>query len=361
MYLFFELATLMSVPMVLHDRTPEALGAAKKYLFYSVGGAFLGLCAIFFLAHFCDAAEFRAGGALDPAVVAKYAPQLRIFVFLGLVGFGAKAGMYPLHGWLPTAHPVAPAPASAVLSGIIAKAGVLAILRTLYYTVGADFLRGTWVQYTLLGLALLTVFMGSMMAYRETVLKKRLAYSSVSQIAYVLTGLFLLTPQGVTGGLLHVVFHAVIKICLFLCAGSFIVVANKRNVEELTGMGKAMPFTLGAFTLASLALVGIPPLSGFVSKWYLAAGALDSSLPVYSWLVPLILLVSALLTAAYLFPITISGFFPKRGTPLPERNKEGGLQMLLPIACLAVLSLVLGLCSGGLVRALSVIAEGLCG
>lgn len=349
MYLFFELVTLLSMPMVLHDRTKESVQAALKYLFYSVAGAFLALFCMIFLSHYCTGLNFVAGGTLDSSLVAGHETLVLVVVFLGVVGFGAKAGMYPLHGWLPTAHPVAPAPASAVLSAVITKAGVLAILRTIYYVVGADFLAGSWVQKTLLTLALVTVFMGSMMAYREKVFKKRLAYSSVSQISYVLTGLFFLTPEGVLGGLLHVVFHAVIKICLFLVAGSFIVNMGKHKVDELRGFGKAMPKTMWAYTLASLALVGIPPLSGFVSKWYLALGALDSGVAVFSVLAPVVLLVSALLTAGYLLPIALSGFFPGKDFVAPEKNNEGGAVMWLPIVLLGALTLVLGLCSGVLV------------
>ena len=359
MYLFFEMITLLSMPLVLFDRTEEAVRGALKYLFYSVAGAFLALGCIFFLSRYCVSLEFVAGGNLDMEKAAGHETLLQIVVFLGIVGFGAKAGMYPLHGWLPTAHPVAPAPASAVLSGIIAKAGVLAIIRVIYFSVGADFLRGTWVQQTLLALALLTVFMGSMMAYREKVFKKRLAYSSVSQISYALVGLFFLTPQSALGGLLHVLFHAVIKVCLFLVAGSFIHNTGKHRVEEFVGFGKSMPKTLWGFTLAALALIGIPPASGFVSKWYLALGALDSGMGVYAWLAPVVLLISALLTAGYLLPITVSGFFPGKDAVLPERNDEGGWAMVAPIWILAGLTLILGLCAGQLVPILESLAASL--
>ena len=350
MYMFFEMVTLLSMPLVLHDRTQDSVRAALKYLFYSVAGAFLALCCIFFLSRYCTTLEFTAGGNLDMSRVSGHETLLLTVVFLGVMGFGAKAGMYPLHGWLPTAHPVAPAPASAVLSAGITKAGVLAILRVVYYAVGPDFLFGTWVQKGWLALSLLTVFMGSMMAYREKVFKKRLAYSSVSQISYVLTGLFFLTPEGALGGLLHVLFHAVIKLGLFLVAGSFIVNMGKHEVDEFRGFGKAMPKTLWAYTLCALGLVGIPPLSGFVSKWYLALGALDSGVEVFSVLAPAVLLISALLTAGYLLPITISGFFPGKDFAAPARNDEGGLFMWVPIVVLAALALLLGVCSGPLVQ-----------
>lgn len=359
MYLFFEMITLLSMPMVLHDRTQESVRAALKYLFYSIAGAFLALCCIFFLARYSTTLDFHAGGNLDMTAVSEHKTLLLTVIFLGVVGFGAKAGMYPLHGWLPTAHPVAPAPASAVLSGIIAKAGVLAIIRVVFYSVGTDFLIGTWVQYAWIGLALLTVFMGSMMAYREKVFKKRLAYSSVSQISYVLVGLFLMTSQSVLGGLLHILFHASIKVCLFLVAGSLIYNTGKHSVDDYRGFGKSMPVTMWAFTIASLALIGIPPASGFVSKWYLAAGALDSGVRVYSWLVPVILLVSALLTAGYLLPITIGAFFPGKEFKAPARTKEGGVLMLLPLIILSALALLLGVFAGPLVSSLSSLAASL--
>ena len=348
MYLFFECATLLSMPLVLHDRTEESIRAALKYLFYSIAGAFLALLAIFVLGQHTTSLNFAPGGTLS-ASASEHRTLLEIVVFLGVIGFGAKAGMYPLHGWLPSAHPVAPAPASAVLSGIIAKAGVLAIVRLVFFTVGADFLRGTWVQIAWMSLALLTVFTGSMMAYREDVFKKRLAYSSVSQISYVLVGLFTLTQDGVTGGLLHVMFHACIKICLFLVAGSVIVNLHKTRVSELLGVGKQMPITLFAFTIASLGLIGIPPASGFVSKWYLALGALDCGIAVLNWLVPVVLLVSALLTAGYLLPVTIRGFFPGKDFVAPPKTDEGTPLMWLPIALLAAVSLLLGVFAGPLV------------
>ena len=355
MYLFFEGATLLSMPLVLHDRTEESIRAALKYLFYSIAGAFLALLAIFTLAGFTDSLSFTAGGTLNASAM-EHRTLIEVVVFLGILGFGAKAGLYPLHGWLPTAHPVAPAPASAVLSAIIAKAGVLAIVRLVFYVTGASFLRGTWVQIACLSLALLTVFMGSMMAFREDLLKKRLAYSSVSQISYVLVGLFTLTENGVAGGLLHVAAHASIKICLFLAAGSLIVNLQKTRVSELDGVGKAMPITLFSFTIASLGLIGIPPASGFVSKWYLALGALDSGLAVLDWLAPVILLVSALLTAGYLLPVTVKGFFPGKSFPAVARTDEGSPSMWAPIALLALISLLLGVCAGPLVAAFQAIA-----
>ena len=345
MYLFYELLTLASMPMVMHSGTRESIMAALKYLFYSMCGAYMGLFGIFFLYRYCSSLSFVAGGSLDLTALAGHESFLLAVVFVMLVGFGAKAGMFPLHAWLPTAHPVAPCPASAVLSGVIVKAGVLAALRVVYYVVGADFLRGTWVQTAWMILSLLTIFMGSMLAYREKVFKKRLAYSTVSQVSYILFGLSLMQPDAMTGALMHVVFHAFIKCALFLTAGVFLFQYGKKRVEELSGLGKEMPVTMWSYTFASLALIGIPPASGFISKWYLAEGALSADVGLFRYLGPVVLLISALLTAGYLLPVTVNGFFPgKKEAEVPaEKKGEQPLGMLIPLVILAALSILLGI------------------
>lgn len=338
MYVFYEFVTLFSMPLVIHTLSKESITAAKKYLYYSVAGAFTALFGIFVLNEYAPTLTFNAGGNMESANGLVLAA-----VFAMCIGFGAKAGMFPLHGWLPSAHPVAPAPASALLSAIIAKAGVLAIIRTAYFTVGAKVLSGTWVQTALLCLALITVLMGSMMAYREKIFKKRLAYSTVSQIAYVLCGLFLFSEAGMEGALLQVIFHSVVKIGLFLCCGAVIFLYGKTNVGDINGIGKKMPVTFVCFTLLSLSLIGIPPTGGFISKWYLATASLDSLNGTLSWLVPVILLVSALLTAGYLLTISIRAFFPgEEAVKITETKKEPVL-MLVPIIILAVIAVLGGL------------------
>lgn len=363
MYLFYELMTLTSVPLVMHNGSREAIMAGLKYLFYSMCGAYMGLFGIFFLYRYCKTLEFVPGGSLDLRLVSGHEGLLLLAVFVMLIGFGAKAGMLPLHAWLPTAHPVAPAPASAVLSGVIVKSGVLAAVRVVYYMTGADFLRGTWVQTAWMALSLLTVFMGSMLAFREPVMKKRLAYSTVSQVSYILFGLSLLQPEAFTGAMLHAVFHAFVKCALFLTAGIFIFQQGRTRASELSGIGKRMPKTLWCYTLVSLALVGVPPASGFVSKWYLASGALAADVGIFRYLGPAVLLLSALLTAGYLLPITMEGFFPGKEMQLTEENAgKGGeppKEMLVPLAVLAALSLLAGIFPGPLTAFVSRIAESL--
>ena len=363
MYFFYELMTLTSAPMVLHHGSKGAMIGTLKYLFYSLCGAYMGLFGIFFLYRYCDTLTFTPGGTLNLAASQDHHTILLAAVFVMLVGFGAKAGMFPLHSWLPAAHPVAPSPISAVFSGILVKGGVLAVIRTVYYIVGPDFIRGTWVQTAWIVLTLLTVFMGSMMAYREQVLKRRLAYSTVSQVSYILFGLALLTPTGMTGALLHTVFHAFIKATLFLSAGVFILEENKSRVDQLAGIGKCMPKTLMCYTFASLALIGIPPASGFISKWYLAQGALQAEVGVFRWLGPVVLLISALLTAGYLLPVTMRGFFP--GKNAGEEQQETAVDeeppgfMLVPMIILAALTIILGVLPNPLTKYIVWLVSGL--
>lgn len=359
MYFFYELMTLTSMPLVLHNGSKEAIMAALKYLFYSMAGAYMALFGIFVLYQNCTSLTFQVGGTLNGLVAGGNHEILLVAVFLMLTGFGAKAGMFPLHAWLPTAHPVAPAPASAALSAIIVKGGVLAIIRTVYYIVGPYFLRGTWVQEAWLVLSLATVLMGSMLAYREKVFKKRLAYSTVSQVSYILFGLALFTPQGVTGALLQFVAHAIVKCALFMTAGIFILRTGKTRVEEYNGIGRTMGKTLLGYTLAALSLIGIPPTAGFISKWYLAQGSLDAGLGVISYAGPVVLLLSALLTAGYLLPITMNGFFPgKEDVTVKEKEKVDMMTLVLLI--LGILAVVIGLMPGGLLQEIGNIAVRLC-
>ena len=337
MYACYELMTLVSMLLVCHNRSRESIMATLKYLFYSMCGAYLGLFGIFYLNHYCVDLDFGSAGRLDMAALAGHESTLLIVVFLMLIGFGTKAGMFPMHGWLPTAHPVAPAPASAVLSGVITKAGVLAIIRVIYFLVGAGTLRGTWVQTAFLTLTLITVFMGSMLAYREPLLKKRLAYSTVSQVSYVLFGLACLNPVAFSGAILHVVAHSTIKNCLFLCAGAIIHQTGKTYVRDLRGIGKQMPITIWCWTIASLGLIGIPPTGGFVSKWQLATGAMGAGIGAFGVIGPVVLIISALLTAAYLLQLTINGFFPGSDYDYAAlENKEPGKLMTVPMIVLAV-------------------------
>ena len=346
-YMCFELLTVMSMPLVIQERTRESIMAALKYLFFSLFGAYSALFGIYILNKYADSLVFTAGGTLSEAVFDANSGVLLLAAFLLIIGFGVKAGMWPMHSWLPTAHPVAPAPASAVLSAVIVKAGVLGIIRSLFYIFDADLLSGSVIQKAWMILTLLTVFMGSMLAYREPVLKKRLAYSTVSQVSYILFGLSVLDPIAMEGALLHVIGHGLIKAGLFLVAGAIIHNLGVTKVSEMRGVGRRMPITMICYTLLSLGLIGIPPTGGFISKWYLCIGALDSDIKVFSVLGPVILLISALLTAGYLLELTFIGFFP--GADYGDEPKcEPKSLMLIRSVGRTLCSVLMGLFAGTL-------------
>jgi multicomponent Na+:H+ antiporter subunit D len=348
--MFFELLTLSSMPLVLHEGTHESVLAALKYMLFSLFGAYMALFGIYFIVKYGATYDFVPGGVIPAAAWGEHHTLLLVVSMCMVLGFGVKAGMFPMHSWLPTAHPVAPAPASAVLSAVIVKAGILGMIRSVYYCLGAVNIRGSVVQKVWMILALITVFMGSMLAYREKILKKRLAYSTVSQLSYISFGLALMNEDAFSGAVLHVFSHGFVKAVLFMTAGAIIHYTGAVNVDDMRGVGKKMPIAMWCYTICSLGLIGIPPTGGFISKWYLAIGSLKSGISVFNVLGPIILLVSALLTAGYLLPLTINGFLPGEDYKMRKRDKaEPGLKMLVPMIILTLLSVLMGLLPDGIV------------
>ena len=342
-YTAFEAMTLTSFALVLHSQTKESIAAAKQYIYYSIFGALSGLIGImaFYGSDLVTVKAFVPGGSLVVENGGEM-PFVLIVTFIAIIGFSCKAGMFPMHAWLPVAHPEAPAPASAVLSGLIAKTGAFAIIRIIYYVVGPQTIRGTWVQQILLVLAITTIFMGSMMAYKEKVLKRRLAYSSVSQISYALFGIFMLNKIGMTGAILQIIFHAFAKTSLFLCAGSVIYKTHRTKVSQLAGLGRAMPKTFALFTLASMSLVGVPLTGGFESKYFLAMSALNGTFEILEFAGLIVIMISALLTGGYLLSITARALFANSNEEICE-NCETGKTMFVPIAILVGFVIVFGI------------------
>ena len=263
--------------------------------------------------------------------------------FLTLLGFGVKACIYPTHRWLVSAS-VAPTPVTALLHAVaVVKAGVFAIIRMVYYVCGPDYLKGTWVQWVLMGLAMFTVLYGAAMAVKERHLKRRLAYSTISNLSYILLGVFLMSDVGFAAGLTHMLCHAFIKICAFFCAGAFMVLTGKEYIYELDGIGRKMPVTFTCFTLAGLSLIGLPPFSGFLSKWRLClAGVADGG--VLGVLTVIVLIAAAFLCAVYMLNISVRAFFPKEGRDhfRDSSVKEAPAVMLIPICILSVMNLLIG-------------------
>lgn len=345
LYLFYELMTLCTVPLVLHVGSKDAFDAAWKYLAFSVTGASFALLGLFVLQRYCTTDLFTAGGVLDTAMAGDDRQLLLAVFLLMIIGFGCKAGMFPLHAWLPIAHPVAPGPAHAVMSGLVTKMGVVAIIRVVFFLYGWEFVIHTWAQTTVLILSLITVVIGSTLALRQDGLKKRLAFSSVSQVSYVIFGLMLLNPVALQGALYQTLFHALAKNVLFMATAAIIYKTYLTQVSQLRGVGTVYPITLWCFSLAALSLIGIPPTSGFVAKWVLVQGALESSevgLLRYGGLA--VLMLSALLTATYLLPIVTNAFFPGRefDNSVIHRQKKTPL-MWVALCTLTAASLILGM------------------
>lgn len=344
MYLFYELLTLVTLPIIMHAMDKRAINAGRKYLIYSIAGAACAFMAVMVLMSSAGTTDFVYGGLLGGKDLGSKNRWLLTAYLAAFMGFGVKAAVFPFHGWLPTAG-VAPTPVTALLHAVaVVKAGVFAITRITFYSFGTEFLQGTWVQYVVMGMAMFTIVYGSMMAEREHHLKRRLAYSTVSNLSYILFGVTLMTPAGLAAGLSHMIFHGIMKICLFFCAGAIICKTGREYVQELRGFGRKMPVTMACFTVGSLALTGVPGLCGFISKWHLAVAAAQSDIP-FAHLGIVVLMISAVLTASYLFTIVIRAYFPGSGFDhgLAANVEDPGRCMKIPLMVLCVFMLVWGL------------------
>lgn len=359
MYLFYELLTLVTLPLVMHSLSEKARAAGKKYVIYSIGGASLTFIGMVFLYRFAGNTDFVMGGVLSGLTLSPQLQQTMLLIFvLTFMGFGVKAALFPLHGWLPAAG-VAPTTVTALLHAVaVVKAGAFAAMRATYYLFGADFVRGTWAQDIVLLLAGITILYGSAMALREQHIKRRLAYSTVANLSYILFGVALMTPMGLYAALTQMVAHAFIKITLFYCAGAIIYKAHYEYIEQLTGLGRKMPVVMGCFTLASLALMGVPLLPGFLGKSSLLTAGLALGTPMAYFGVAA-LLISSLLTAIYLMGIVIPAFFPEKGFADPSPKRDPNRLMTGPLVLLCVICLLLGLLPAGVLRVFSDIASGL--
>jgi multicomponent Na+:H+ antiporter subunit D len=341
LFLFYEALTLATYPLVAHKETPEARAGARKYVIYLLGAAkVLLIPAIILTYNVAGTLDFRPGGILPASAIAAEPTLLFILFALFLFGF-AKNAVMPFHSWLPAAM-VAPTPVSALLHAVaVVKTGVFSTLRIVLFIFGPAAMRALGADDLALVAAAATILVASLLALRQENIKARLAFSTISQLSYIVLGGALLAPDGIVGGVAHITYHAVTKITLFFCAGSIYASAHKTEVSETSGLAKKMPWTMAAFAIASLSLVGIPPTSGFVSKWYLALGALERG---NVWLLA-VLLASSLLTAGYLGPIVYKAYFedaPDEGHHEPHEIHEVPW-IVVPLMLTALASLVLGI------------------
>ena len=333
--LFYEILTIATYPLVIHKETKEAIYAGRKYLAYTLTAGVILIAATAWTYQLNGNLDFVPGGLLQGlALTAGTAVPL---FFLFIAGVGVKASIMPLHSWLPTAM-AAPTPVSALLHAVaVVKAGVFGIIRVSMFIFGPATMAKFGLNRILIVFAVVTILAGSLLALKQDNLKKRLAYSTVAHLSYIVLGVGILSSTALIGSLLHIAFHATMKITLFFCAGAIYVHLHKENISEMDGIGKTMPWTLGAFTLASIGLAGIPPVNGFISKWYLGAGAAGSGQP----LLIVVLVISGVLNAAYFGPIVYRSFFRK--VPEQEHISEAKPALVVPLVLTACLSLVFGL------------------
>ena len=336
LYVFYEIMSLSTLPLVMHGGKPSSIAAGLKYLYYSLGGSAFAFIGLVYLVYYGGMTAFVPGG-LFQGVSLTHTTQLRLGYVLCFLGFSVKAAVFPVHGWLPAAA-VAPTPVTALLHAVaVVKSGVFAIIRVTYFSFGVMMLKDSYAQHIPLALTAFTIVFGCTMALKEKHLKRRLAYSTISNLSYILFGALLMTSQGLAAGLMHLVFHALMKITLFLITGVFNQRADIYYVDQMRGIGKHLPLLAALFTLGSLAMTGMPPLIGFISKWYLAEAAvlLGGALPVAGIIA---LLISALLTGIYLMVPAVTMYTrpAKAGNFQPI---EKGFQATLASLSIAIIAL----------------------
>ncbi len=341
--IFYELLTLATYPLVVHKETPEALRSGRMYLAYALTAGLLFLAATVWIFLRTGSVDFAAGGiGLGDSFSGG---ELKLIFMLLMVGVGVKSGVMPLHSWLPAAM-VAPTPVSALLHAVaVVKSGAFGVLRVTGFIFGPETMKEHGLDICLAVFAGSTILLASLIALRQDNLKKRLAYSTVGHLSYIVLGAALATPFALNGAILHLSAHALMKITLFFCAGTIYVHMHKTEISQLDGLGRTMPWTFGAFTVGALGLAGIPPLNGFVSKWWLASGSLDSG---YS-IALAVFLLSGLLNAGYFFPIVIRAFFyaPKAEAGHHghghEPKGEASPWLVAPLCLTAALAVVFGI------------------
>ena len=338
--IFYEMLTLTTYPLVVHGGTEKALRAGRIYLVYTMAGGAALLLGVILLHLEIGPTEFDGGSTMAAQVAPDRSTLVAAFVLM-IAGVGVKAALVPLHGWLPQAM-VAPAPVSALLHAVaVVKAGAFGIVRIIYDVYGIRFSESLGVTVPLAVLASVTIVYGSVRALFENDLKRRLAFSTVSQVAYIALGVSVVGPSATVGGVVHLVHQGLMKITLFFCAGNLAETLNVSQVSQMRGVGRRMPGTMLAFTVAALGMMGTPPIAGFVSKWFLGLGALEANQP---WVL-LILAASSLLNAAYFLPVLYRAWFVSPDVEWPERSGklETRWGLLIPPLITAVLALVAGL------------------
>lgn len=345
MFVFIEISAIASCGIISIKEDRKCLEASIKYLILSALGSGSILLAIAMLYMITGNLNFDYIAAELSRTLSLYPYNILIALGLFIVGLGVKSALFPLHVWLPDAHSSAPSPSSAVLSGLVIKIYAIAMLKLFFRVIPAQLFAVVPVLDIILFLSVLAILVGSIFAMVQEDIKRMLAYSSIAQIGYVFMGIGLFGTRALSGGLLHIFNHAMMKSMLFMAAGLIIYATGIRNIRDLKGIGARMPWTLGAFTVGALSMVGIPGTSGFISKWYLALGALDLGRPFYV----AVILLSSLLNGIYYFPIVIDAFFGKK-VEIRSEHRDVPYLMLVPVVILAAGIIVFGFFPGPLLK-----------
>jgi len=337
LYLFYEILSLATYPLVAHHQDEKSKVSGRRYLIFILGTSIgLVLPAMIYCYHITGTLEFSTAGIFADQLSK---PAAIVLLLMFVFGF-AKAGIMPFHSWLPAAM-VAPTPVSALLHAVaVVKVGVFSIVRVMTGIFGIDLLARYDLGVIVMIIASTTILLASCIALSQDELKRRLAYSTISQLSYIIFGVALLSPQGLLGGVIHIAMHAFGKITLFFCAGAIYVATGKKYISQMGGLGKKMPFTFAAFFIGALGVIGLPPTGGFYSKWNLILGTLEAQQSIFM----IVLLVSSFLNAFYFLPIVYKGFFGKSEEEVdgvPVKIKEANLCLVIPLMITAVISIVL--------------------
>ncbi|EPE96583.1 monovalent cation/H+ antiporter subunit D family protein [Rhizobium grahamii] len=333
--IFYEVLSLVTYPLVYHHEDEEAWAGSRKYLVYLMGASKSALLAALALTYYlAGSLDFAVGGLLAGSSASA---ALLTVVYVGFLFGFAKAAVMPMHAWLPAAM-VAPTPVSALLHAVaVVKMGVFCVLRVVFHVFGTGLMGSLHLGTATAYLVSFTILMASVYALTRDDLKARLAYSTVSQLSYIVLGAVLLSPLAMVGGILHIAAHAFSKITLFFCAGSIYCASGKRNISDMAGIGRRLPWTMGAFFVGSLSMIGVPPTAGFVSKWYLTLGSMQAGDVAFL----VVLLVSSVLNAAYFLPVTYLAFFRTEAEEMPAVREIPLLA--IPLVATAVLSVSMGI------------------
>lgn len=340
-YLFYETLTLSTFPLVIHEGSQKAIEAGKTYLRYTITGGMLILGGMLYLYSAAGSVDFVKNGLLENVAISN--TELNTIFFFIFTGFAVKSAIVPLHRWLPIAM-IAPAPVSALLHAVaVVKAGVFGIIRLVLNIFGYNLFHLSNFSYIVIFAACFTIIYGSIRAISQENIKRLLAYSTVSQLSYITLGISLIAQTAIIGGMIHLIHQGIMKITLFMCAGYFDKAFGIKNISQLNGVGKIAPIPMAAFTVAAFGMIGLPPTAGFITKWYLGLGGLESG----AWYIILILLISSFLNAIYFLPLIYRGWFKTADEAAMIKPRNLGyyavLFLIFPPVVTAVLTLLFGI------------------